>query len=764
MPIIGRVGRKSFKVRTLNGSIHLILLLGAITMIYPFMIMVSASFKSNVDSKNFSIIPKYFYDEEMLFKKHVESRMNEETNLMNEVYGHRFLSFEFVQDVDNPVESKRVDWLEFLELEGEKHDQFDYYLSETFGRGIEPLNNRKFRQMVKKENNNSLEEYNRTYNSSVQSWDEIIIETKEILSRGFSGDFKGITARFNQFSKDAPIEQKIYADIDGFFVTSELLPAFRNDINLTNENLGLGLSNWAEFVTPMYRPEGELQPYWDHFVKRALNVHHLRVKPSAMKQYQNFLQDKYDDIALLNRTYFTSYASFSDIELPEKLPTSGALMVDWTFFIESIVSPADIYITGVEYRYRDWLQKKYGNIDELNQAYRNGYESFDKVALSTEFPKGNTFRARDWEHFVKNVADEKNIRINPRAQISFLEYLKKRFPSQDNAIDLATMNKIYGTNYKSEHDIYPSNTVPENASYKSEWLLFLKNGVPNIFIEVDAELEEKNWQAYLRNQYQNIDVLNTTYKLTYSDFNEVNLDKLTIDYLNFKDNKSSIFKEHLTRNYAMVLNEMLYNGRAMFNTFVYVTLAIVTALIVNPLAAYALSRFKLPSSYKIILILMLTMAFPPMVMGIPNFLILKRLNMLNTFWALILPGLADGYFIFLLKGFFDSLPQELFESATVDGAGENRLFWQIAMQLSKPIMAVIALNAFNAAYRNFMFAFIVCQDKSMWTMMVSIYQLMQRAASGVGFAALVIAAIPTFLVFIFFQNIIIKGIVVPTEK
>jgi multiple sugar transport system permease protein len=158
------------------------------------------------------------------------------------------------------------------------------------------------------------------------------------------------------------------------------------------------------------------------------------------------------------------------------------------------------------------------------------------------------------------------------------------------------------------------------------------------------------------------------------------------------------------------------------------------------------------------------MAFPPMVMGIPNFLIMKKLNLLNTFWALILPGAADGYFIFLLKGFFDSLPKELFESATLDGAGERTIFFRIAMSLSKPIMAVIALGAFNAAYRNFMFAFIVCQDKSMWTMMVHIYQLMQRASAGVGFAALVIAAIPTFAVFVFFQNIIIKGIVVPTEK
>jgi multiple sugar transport system permease protein len=87
----------------------------------------------------------------------------------------------------------------------------------------------------------------------------------------------------------------------------------------------------------------------------------------------------------------------------------------------------------------------------------------------------------------------------------------------------------------------------------------------------------------------------------------------------------------------------------------------------------------------------------PMVTQIPVFLMLREFNMLNTFWALILPGLGNGYSIFLLKGFFDSLPQEPYESASIDGVGEFRIFWQITMSLSKPIPAVITLNAFTDA-------------------------------------------------------------------
>lgn len=92
------------------------------------------------------------------------------------------------------------------------------------------------------------------------------------------------------------------------------------------------------------------------------------------------------------------------------------------------------------------------------------------------------------------------------------------------------------------------------------------------------------------------------------------------------------------------------------------------------------------------------------------------------------------------------------------------MFWKITMATSKPILAVIGLGAFTGAYGNFMMAMIVCQDKKMWTMMVHLFQLQGSASQTVAFASLVIAAIPTLLVFIFCQNIIMRGIVVPTEK
>ena len=86
------------------------------------------------------------------------------------------------------------------------------------------------------------------------------------------------------------------------------------------------------------------------------------------------------------------------------------------------------------------------------------------------------------------------------------------------------------------------------------------------------------------------------------------------------------------------------------------------------------------------------------------------------------------------------------------------------MNLSQPILAVIALNAFVGAYSAFMMALIIIPDQDMWTLMVWIFQLQSSAHGSVLYASLVITAIPTFLVFVFCQNIIIRGIVVPVEK
>jgi ABC-type glycerol-3-phosphate transport system permease component len=275
---------------------------------------------------------------------------------------------------------------------------------------------------------------------------------------------------------------------------------------------------------------------------------------------------------------------------------------------------------------------------------------------------------------------------------------------------------------------------------------------------------ENVWRDHVERKYGDIASLNVAWQTRYRTYDEIRLPALEQDWKILKEYKMAILWELVSRNYRVAWDAVVLNGNALRNTVIFCFLNVMIALVVNPLAAYALSRFQPSWGQGALFLLMATMAFPGEVTQIPAFLLLRDLGWLNTFAALVVPAAANGYSIFLLKGFFDSLPKELYEAATIDGSGELRAFFTITLPLSAPILAVVALAAFAAAYGAFMFALLVCQKESMWTLMVYIYQLQQSYNPPTVFAALVIAAIPTLVVFVLCQNIIMKGIVVPVEK
>ena len=298
------------------------------------------------------------------------------------------------------------------------------------------------------------------------------------------------------------------------------------------------------------------------------------------------------------------------------------------------------------------------------------------------------------------------------------------------------LNRDYKTNYKSFKDIKFPGSAPSEGFSLLYYTEFIERVVPIASVRLNTpEIIYKIKPPYL--QYE---------------------------WYELQKHKLSIRKEFVIRNYREAVEYLILHGRAFINTAILCVVMLLATLIVNPLCAYALSRYNLPTTYQILLFLLATMAFPAEVTMIPAFLLIKDLGLLNTYWALILPAMANGFSIFLLKGFFDSLPKELYESAHIDGANEIKMFWHITLALSKPVLAVISLTTFTAAYGMFMFALLICQDKKMWTLMVWLYQMSGWAPMFVMFAGLVLAAIPTLLVFIFCQNIIMRGVILPVEN
>ncbi len=363
-----------------------------------------------------------------------------------------------------------------------------------------------------------------------------------------------------------------------------------------------------------------------------------------------------------------------------------------------------------------------------------------------------------WSSYVRHSLHPQFVTVAEAGRVRWTAFLNEKHGNIGN------LNRLYAGEFNAFADVpFPNDRVHASAEL-TDYLLFVSSPehIPTDLLRIDTP--EIRWSSFLRSKYETLDSLQTAHGRIYSSFATVPMPQREADYQHCIANSGALKRRFMWRNFQMVFEYILLYGHGIRNTLIYCALSIALALLVNPLAAYALSRYNLPSQYKILLFLIATMAFPGVVTMIPNFLLLRDLGLLNTFAALLLPGMANGYAIFLLKGFFDSLPKELFEAADLDGATEWQKFWIITMNLSKPILAVIALGAFNGAYANFMYAFILCQDRSMWTLMVWLYQLQQFSSQGVVFASLIVAAIPTLLVFVLCQNIIIKGIVVPTEK
>ncbi|MBP1994426.1 carbohydrate ABC transporter permease [Paenibacillus eucommiae] len=165
------------------------------------------------------------------------------------------------------------------------------------------------------------------------------------------------------------------------------------------------------------------------------------------------------------------------------------------------------------------------------------------------------------------------------------------------------------------------------------------------------------------------------------------------------------------------------------NTFLVIGWAIVMETIICSITAYGLSRlFKKRVANLLMLFFLATMMVPSISILIPQFMMFKSLGLYNNYWAMLLPFLYPfPYYILLFKGFFDQLPGEIFEAARIDGASEWYNYSRICLQLSKPIIALIALNLFLSNWNDFFWFWMVTEDQKLWTLNVALYNLSKNA-------------------------------------
>ncbi|WHZ04046.1 carbohydrate ABC transporter permease [Neobacillus sp. YX16] len=218
-------------------------------------------------------------------------------------------------------------------------------------------------------------------------------------------------------------------------------------------------------------------------------------------------------------------------------------------------------------------------------------------------------------------------------------------------------------------------------------------------------------------------------------------------------------------NYVDVFNNQPA-FRWAFNSIFVSLVSTIALIIVSCLAAYAFSKLKFKGKNVIFIIFISSLMVPKEVMIVPLFRIIQDLGMVNSLNGMIWPNVATAFGVFMLKGFFDSIPDSLRESAKIDGASEFTVFYRIMLPMVKPGIGALFILNFVQVWNDYLWQLVVGQDENSKTLMVGIATLMQDLNPNFAYkmAGATVAAVPMLLIFIFFQRYFTSGISIGAVK
>jgi multiple sugar transport system permease protein len=213
------------------------------------------------------------------------------------------------------------------------------------------------------------------------------------------------------------------------------------------------------------------------------------------------------------------------------------------------------------------------------------------------------------------------------------------------------------------------------------------------------------------------------------------------------------------KNYEEVLGTLKI-GRNMLNSFIIASAVTILALLVHSMAGFAFAKLRFPGKKGLFYWMLSTMMVPFSVILIPLFYIVKQLNLIDTYWAVIIPMVPHAYGTFLFRQFFRGVPYDLYESAMIDGASIFRIFYQIFLPLSRAIAITMGVSFFITNWNNYLWPLVATQKSELWVIQIAIasFQGNYRVDWSLVLAASTLAVIPTILLFLFFQRYLVEGI------
>ena len=207
-------------------------------------------------------------------------------------------------------------------------------------------------------------------------------------------------------------------------------------------------------------------------------------------------------------------------------------------------------------------------------------------------------------------------------------------------------------------------------------------------------------------------------------------------------------------------------GRNLLNSAFVAFVVTFTSLFINSLAGYAFAKLRFRGRDRLFRLLSTGLVLPVQVAMLPLFLLLKNMHLINTYWGVIIPGLASIFGIFLVRQYALAIPDEMLDAARVDGASEFRIFWFIVVPGIMPILATLSIWTFLTTWNDFMWPLIVLSDESHYTLPVALANLSGEHVQDTELmmAGSVLTVIPVMLVFLFLQRYYIQGVMAGSVK
>ena len=195
------------------------------------------------------------------------------------------------------------------------------------------------------------------------------------------------------------------------------------------------------------------------------------------------------------------------------------------------------------------------------------------------------------------------------------------------------------------------------------------------------------------------------------------------------------------------------------NSLIYAGVSVVIILLTASMAGYAFAKKRFPGRDALMWAFLATMMVPFQATMIPLFVLMSDLDGVDTFWGVIVPTLANSQAVFLMRQFIRDLPDELFDAAKVDGASEWRIYWQIVLPLTRPVLATLGVFVFLWHWNDFLWPLVMAQSASMQTLTVGLTTLKgEEYPLAMVMASAAISVVPCLVVFFLLQRFLVNSI------